>query len=450
MDSMGTASRMRGSGALATSVALHAAALGTGAFLLSRSLSSRGPSRAVPHSVEVTLTGSRIELPRVAPGNGVTRRHLVREPERQPVVPQLGGGHRLSRPDMQHAGRGGTDEATQHALNLADENDGLTLDRDPINRLDRSQIQRLHTGPDRRSLDDRRATPHPMQLSFLVTGQGDTALRRPSARLDPSLGIRTGNRPRARGGIPGSAAPSGAQGGPLLEPGAAQAGGPERQLAEGEPGGARGHDYRRSASVTLARPMVRRARAAVPAPARGLPADNTDSSQAVASRVESLIHASTAGGQPGTGPGGQKGPGASGSRGSTGTGSRSKAAGNGAGPLLDVGRDPRALGYFRRIKAKVDPYWKDAFPHWAIAEGRGGMAIVGFRVMHDGRVEHVHLVRTSGIDEFDRKVMLAVERASPFGTPPAVLGRGPVSLRLVFDALNPPVGRQGPGPGRRR
>ncbi len=447
---MGTASRIRGSGALAASVVLHALTLGTGAFLLSSSLADRSPGRAVPHTVEVTLTGTHIDLPRMTDGSRRSGRPLPREPERQRVASQLGGGYRVPRPDMRRTGRGGTDEASQRALNLADSNDGLTLDRDPLDRLDRSQVQRVDTGRDRRSRDDRRATPHPMQLTFLATGAGHTPLRRPSARFDPALGIRTGNRPRALGGVPGSADARSPGRGQFLDPGASQAGARERELAEGVPDGARGHDFRRSASVTLARPMVKRARAAVPAPVRGRPADNVDSSQDVASRVASLIHASTAGGQPGTGPGGRKAPGLSGSRGSSGPGSRSAAAGHGAGPLLDVGRDPRVLGYFRGIKARVDPYWDDAFPHWAIREGRGGLAIVGFRVLHNGAVTDVHLVRTSGVDEFDRNVMRAVERAAPFGVPPAVLGRGPVSLRLVFDALNTPVGRRGPGPGRRR
>ncbi len=447
---MGTASRIRGSGALATSVALHALTLGTGAFLLSQSLSSRGPDRAAPHTVEVTLTGSHLQLPRMAAGGAISSRPLPREPDRPRAPAQLGGGDRLLRPDMQRAGRGGSDQVSERALNLADSNDGLTLDRDLLNRLDRSQVQRLDTGRARSSLDDRRATPHPMQLTFLTTGTGTTALRRPSDRLDPSLGIRSGDRAREQGGVPGGAESPESGSGQLLEPGAAQAGSRRSELAGGIPTGARGHDHRRSASVMLARPMLKRARAAVPAPVRGRPRDNVNSSQDVASRVASLIHASTAGGQPGAGPGGQDGPGPSGSQGATGSGSRSAAAGAGAGPLLDVGRDPHVLGYFQGIKTKVDPLWKDAFPHWAIREGRGGLAIVGFRVMHDGSVAHVHLVRRSGVGDFDRKVMRAVERAGPFGTPPAVLGRGPVALRLVFDALNSPVGRRGPGPGQAR
>ncbi len=306
---------MRGSGALATSVALHALTLGTGAFLLSRSLADRGPGRALPHSVEVTLTGSHIDLPRMAAGGSASSRPEPREPDHQKVAAELGGGRRVPRPDMRRAGRGGTDQVQQRALNLADSNDGLTLDRDLMNRPDRSQVQRLNTGVDRRSLDDRRATPHPMELTFLATGAGDTALRRPSARLDPSLGIRTGDRAREQGGVPGSADSPTAGSGELMDPGAAAPGGRQLELAQGTPSGGHGHDYRMSASVMLARPMVKRARAAVPAPVRGRPADNVDSSQDVASRVASLIHASTAGGQPSTGPGGQDGPGPSGSQG---------------------------------------------------------------------------------------------------------------------------------------
>ncbi len=76
--------------------------------------------------------------------------------------------------------------------------------------------------------------------------------------------------------------------------------------------------------------------------------------------------------------------------------------------------------------------------------------MVAFTVMHDGSVVRVHLARRSGVDQFDQNVIRAVKLAGPFGTPPAVLGRGPVALKLVFDALNSPVGRRGPGPGQRR
>jgi hypothetical protein len=64
-------------------------------------------------------------------------------------------------------------------------------------------------------------------------------------------------------------------------------------------------------------------------------------------------------------------------------------------------------------------------------------------------VRDVHLVRGSGIPEFDAKVASALERASPYGPlPRAIRGEG-LLLHIAFDAMNPAVGRAGPGPGRR-
>ena len=97
---------------------------------------------------------------------------------------------------------------------------------------------------------------------------------------------------------------------------------------------------------------------------------------------------------------------------------------------------------------RVDPYWKDAFPTWAIAEGRGGIAIIGMTLERGGRVSGLKVVRSSGVTDFDQNVVLALQRAAPYGPLPASLGAGPVTVNVSFDALNPIVGRVGPGRGR--
>lgn len=177
-------------------------------------------------------------------------------PEPRPAEP--GGGERVVRPDQGRTGLGGTDAASETALNLADSVDGLTLDRDPMNRLDRSQVQRIKTAAERRSLDDRRATPNPMQLDFLATGPGDRPLRRPPSNWDPSAGVMSGTRPSERGGeLGGPAVDDGL--GPLPEPGDANPGTDRKRSARGVPDGALGRDVRLSARVALARPWVPRA-----------------------------------------------------------------------------------------------------------------------------------------------------------------------------------------------
>jgi TonB family protein len=435
--------RLRAHGAIAASVVLHGAMLALGAWLLARSLAARDVPLEAPALVNVE-GGSGIELP-VVSGSG-----LLGEPEpsfepRDAPDPLPGGGEHVARPDLDRRGRGGTDQASEAALNLASSNDGLTLDRDPLNRFDRSQVQRLKTASERRSLDDRRATPNPMQLSLLASGEGQRALRREPSRHDPSRGILEANRPSSEGTALGASEhqdtdPSGAVAGGTIQ-------GARRAPGAGVLDGAEASDHRRSASVLTARPLVSGARAAVPASERARTNDTRDSSQEVAARVASLIHASTAGGRPGSGPGGSLGGPSPGSSGFASSGSRSAANGVGPGARRDDTPDPRLMEYFRRLQGRVD--WLQAFPDWAKEEGRGGLAIIGVSVLPDGRLAGVRVVRPSGVREYDQNLIAAVRRAAPFEPVPTAFNASVVTATLRFDAVNPAVGRDGPGPGRR-
>lgn len=430
-----------------TSAALHVAGIGLGAWLLHQSLSQRRLEEAAARSIEVTLADSEVSLPTVSAAGLAGVADPEAEPRERPAVGPL-GGERTSRPDIADPGRGGTTEASERALNLADSVDGLSLDRDPMNRLDRSQVQRLRTADHRASLDDRRATPNPMELSFVASGNGKLALRRPAAATNPSRGMASGGVPSDRGSVLGG--PETEEGsGAERPPGGAENGGERDAAALGAHVGAPGKDFRRSAAVMLARPMVPAARAAVPSRDKGRPNDDTDSSQDVANAVASLIHASTAGGRSGAGVGGELGPGRPASGGQTGGGSRSAPSGTGPGALLDVGADSGVLGYFRGVERKVEPFWRNAFPDWAIADGRSGLVTVLMVIRQDGSLSSVSVTRGSGIEEFDRNVVAAVRRAAPFGPLPAKLLPGPQALRMTFDATNPAVGREGPGRGRR-
>ena len=150
----------------------------------------------------------------------------------------------------------------------------------------------------------------------------------------------------------------------------------------------------------------------------------------------------------GDGPGGQNGPGPSGIGGPAGPGSQSRAQGGGRGP--GIGQDLATIPYFRDMQRKLEQYSRDAFPQWAIARGLGGLATIGLVVLRDGRVAEARVVRPSGIPEYDRNVLDAVRRAAPYGPLPPELSARPLAMQMSFDATNPAVGRDGPGPGQRR
>src|SRR5260221_6228495 len=102
------------------------------------------------------------------------------EPEHDaPIVPEAaatrtsaGGGPVERHPDTERGGRGGSRTAREAATNLASSIDPITLETDPLTHLDRSQVSRLRTAAERRSWDDHRSTPNPMQLTFLATAAG--------------------------------------------------------------------------------------------------------------------------------------------------------------------------------------------------------------------------------------------------------------------------------------
>ncbi|HKQ68639.1 MAG TPA: energy transducer TonB [Polyangiaceae bacterium] len=428
-----------GAGSIVASLLVHGVLVAAGALLVSvgwtkPDLLAMDRARAFDVKVEP------IALPALQLGS--TNQDAVGSPsEALPMVP--GGGEPLARPDVTRRGRGGSDRADSPALNLSDRDEGLTLSRDVTSRLDREQIQRLATSRERQSYEDRRSTTHPMELVFLASGLGRLEERRPVAALNPNRGALRADAPSVLGSLPG-AAPA--------EPGA-----PESPHASGSGGGALagrehpspglgvlasspGPDHRRSAAVALGRPLVTKAAPSVPAEHAGRPADTVDSEQEVASAIQSLVHASTAGGRPTGGPGGQDGPGPAGSDGSDGPGSRARPFGGGAGPFTGLSdSDPRISGYQRGVLAKIYPLWENAFPKSAALEGKQGRAIIALQIYADGHVADVKVARPSGFPEFDENVRMAVLRAAPFAPFPSNLPASSMRWSITFDANNPVV-----------
>ena len=112
------------------------------------------------------------------------------------------------------------------------------------------------------------------------------------------------------------------------------------------------------------------------------------------------------------------------------------------GDLVDWNTsDPLLLPYLRKIHAKVDPLWANAFPKSAMLELKQGTVILEFVIAADGAVRVSWPPRRpSGIEEFDRNCADAIRRAGPFDPLPAALrdqGRTSLKIRAPFIAQNP-------------
>lgn len=418
------------------SLAAHLALVGLGAFALSVGL-TRGPEEAPPaNDAEIQVEVAPLHLPSLHFGPPLGESS---PDETSPVdAVQPGGGEGLARPDMDRAGRGGSRRADSAALNLADRNDGLNLSREVTSRIDRDQIQRLETSRERMSYEDRRSTTHPMDLVFLATGDGHLAERRPRASENPNRGALRAGAPALRGSVVGAPREEGEL--ETHEAGGASRGGAHAAPGAGILAGVPGQDHRASAAIARGRPRVTEAAPSIPADRTGSPKDTVDSEQEVAATVQSLVHASTAGGVLGGGPGGQEGPGAAGSEGVSGPGSRAAPFGGGSGPFTGISdADPRISAYRRSVLAKIYPLWENAFPKSASLEGKQGRAIISLVIYRDGHVDGVRVARPSGVPEFDDNVRLAVLRAAPFGPFPPNIPTQSMNWKITFDMNNPAV-----------
>ncbi len=419
------------------SFVVHAGLIGGGAAVVAHSLTAEHASvaRALTFGVP-TEPIVEIELPEVAEGS-VAKTATEATPEPQPAP--RGGGEAMPRPDMGYPGKGGTDTAARPAINLADRDDGLLLSREVASRFDRSQIQRLKSARERQSREDWRASREPMELTFLASGKdsfGQPERRAPSA-FDPSAGardsglaLRAGTALGGREGQPGI-------GEPAHDVGSPNEGAERASAGLGVRDGAPGWDHRDAARVPLARPMVPEGTPSIPAQNQGRPRDNVDSEQEVATMMQSLVHASTAGGLAGNGPGGQRGAGATGSGGTRGQGSVANAMGTGKGSGVDVDpRDRRRNLYLRQVIAKIKPLY--SMPREAALEGKQGTAIISFAVQSDGSVRGARVARSSGIPEYDENCRQAVLKAAPYPPPPAEDG-APYPIAAPLEVRNPVV-----------
>lgn len=419
-----------------TSVVAHALLLAAGALILSQSLRERARPAAAPpalHSLEV-------ELPTFDPGASDSARESDAPPDELAEAPS-GGGPLERHPDTERAGRGGSRRAPEAATNLDSHVDPISLETAALTHLDRAQVQRVRTAQQRRSWEDHRSTPTPLELTFLATGKGSVRERHVAGTNAP--GSVAGSKAADRGGVAGV---SETERGLTADAssGAAQPGKSEPELQRGSPSVIRAASPSKGAQVLLARPWVMRARPALPTETRARPNDTDDSSQAVAARVAALIHASTIGAPVGPGVGGEPVGGEPGRSGNAGVGSSATPSGFGPGP--DQLNDPGIQGFVAALKRRIDEQLLQAFPDWAIEQGRSGHVIFELSLLGDGRVERVRMLRPSGIEEYDGNVLRGVRRIPSFGPLPKALGQRAL-ITMSYDSLNHVIGREGPGPG---
>lgn len=402
------------------STLVHLTLVSGAALVFGIKLSSRQPTlgsspQAVPVEVDLSVA------PEPTPP----------KPAARPEPPiEVNGGSTVAHPDTGKRGRGGTEQASDPAVNLADRAEGLRLVKSLASHLDRDQVSRLLRSRTRRSWDDERLTSKPMELTLLVSGTGHLMERREDAPFELAQGLWTGSRSHE---TQGSTAP------------------PNDEALRNEPPGtgeldrvglgssrATGTNHSQSGPIAFSRPMVQHGMPSIPAPTAGNPTDNVDASQRVAQTVESLTHASTPGGTPGEGQGGQRArTAAPASGGDEGNGFASRSIGGGPGLSGPEASHPGVLYYRRQVVAKIWPHWSNAFPQWAIDEHRQGYAIVGFVIHANGSVSGVTLQRPSSIEEYDRNCLKAVRLAAPFPPIPHQLNLQHMTWSLTFDVRNP-------------
>jgi TonB family protein len=421
-----------GASSLGASFAIHAFLVGAGALIVSaspdRPAAPIGPADDIAIDVGSPTGGGRLPSAHVdAPPDDPAH----------PMPWTPGGREDPARPDTGRPGRGGSRHAEAPALNLAERDEGLTLSRDPTSRIDRNQVQRLHTSTGRSSDEDRRALSDPMDLVFVATGTGRLKERRPRADTDPDQGALRAPSFSSIGRGTVALPPDDASDGDFSRRDPA---GVEASPGLGVVRGSLGAHHRSAAAVTTGRPLVPKGPEAFVAEEKGPAVDHVNSEQEVAATLQSLIHASTAGGLAGSGSGGEEAPGFSGSGGPEGPGSQAVPFGGGPGPFTAlVDDDPHVSNYWRGVRAKIDPLWAHAFPKWASLEGRQGWAVISFVILANGQVDDLRIARPSGVSEFDENLRRAVLSAAPFEPLPAVIAASSMRWSITFDMRNPAV-----------
>jgi TonB family protein len=422
----------------AASIAVHAVLAAGVLWLAYGTLHEREREAAMAAAAQAPVVEIAIELP---PGSAEGSSLADRPKDAKGDPPEYHGGATTARLDTGAPGHGGDLTAPSRAVNLGDREDRMRLSPDLLSHLDRDQEARIRSARERETMEDRRSTTHPMELVFLASGSGERQERRAPSETDPSRGGAAALEGSVQGGETGTRAQEHGDEEEQREVGAARLGSRASASGLGVHDAKAGQDHRVAAKVTHARPDVTLASVSVAADVRGRTRDDIDSEQEVATTVRSLVHASTSGGMEGEGRGGSGGGGDPGVGGLFGFGSQGRPMGPGENDSFDLStRDGRLMPYFRKIHAKVEPLWANAFPKSALLELKQGMVILEVTISADGSASVAWPpMRPSGIDEFDRNCFAAIRRAAPFDPIPPELHRNTLRIRMPFDAQNPIV-----------
>jgi len=294
----------------AASLAVHGVVVGAIGWLTYFHLKPSDEAHFTPNERGAVTTGT-MDLPGFADGTLL----VDREPDPVGELPVPAGGDTTPRLDTKTTGHGGDATAKVAATHLADKNDEMQLSPDLVSRLDRDQSARLRSSAERRAWEDRRATTNPMELTFLASGQFERMERHAPSAFDPSRGVLASPAAAVRGGDVGEADRGEGEDEERRRIGAGRLGSVGFAPGIGVKDGKPGDDHVTGARVAHARPSVVAGPVTVPAALKGRPNDDTDSEQEVARTLQSLVHASAAGGRAGDGHGGVGGGGAPGAGG---------------------------------------------------------------------------------------------------------------------------------------
>jgi len=422
--------------ALCASFLLHA---GLGASL-------RGP---VPAPRNQSLGG--IELPSVAVSRErgfeatETPPHAPKTPAHvAPGAPRTPANFDTTLPPGSRAEHGGSLVWIEAMPSPSD----LTLRDADLNNTRQSQVQRIDTSEERRSVELRRATPNAADEFFLASGRAGPAERLPESQLWPRAGGSAGDPsglPQASSVVTrpeDSPADPGADAQPLAPKAEVQRGAEAAAPSPGATQRRRGAPTR-AAPRAFARPAVDRASAATMSDLRGGPvADNMAAELLAASLQRSIVDTSRARGaieSPGDGLGGTPGVGLD--RRGEGRGGHAPALRPGPGKLgiLDT-RDTRYVRWFGEQRARVAEHL--SFPRARALAMDQGQAIVALRVRRSGAFDTPPaLYRSSGYPDFDAAALHAVRATAELAPLPEELlpGQAVFSLLLPIRFENPMV-----------
>lgn len=96
-------------------------------------------------------------------------------------------------------------------------------------------------------------------------------------------------------------------------------------------------------------------------------------------------------------------------------------------------RDFRYISYFAHIKRKIELSW--TYPEEAARAGVYGELMIQFTLQRNGRLQDVHLVRSSGSRILDEEAVRAIKFANPYNPFPRRITKNRLQINAVFSYL---------------